>query len=60
MIQAGDRFCLALESLAQFGAIRKMSRKNLNGDNSVEAGIAGFIDLTHSTRTDSREDFVGP
>ena len=60
MIQAGDGLRFALEPLAQFGTICKMRRQNLDGDNSIEAGIAGFVDLAHATRTDSGEDFVGP
>ena len=60
MIQAGDGLCFALESLAQFGTVRKMSGKNLDGNDAIEAGIAGFINLAHSARTDSGEDFVGP
>jgi hypothetical protein len=58
MIQAGDRFCFAIESLTQLGAVGEMSGKNFDGDDSIEAGIAGFINLAHSTRTDSGEDFV--
>ena len=60
MIQAGDRFCFALESLAQFGTISKMRRQNFDGDDSIEAGIAGFVNFAHSARTDSGEDFIGP
>ncbi len=60
MVQAGDRLCFALEALAQFSAVGEMSGKNLNGDNSIEAGITGFINLAHSARTDSGEDFVRP
>ena len=60
MVQTGDGLCFAVESLAQFGTICKMSRKNFYRDNSIKAGIAGFINLAHSTRTNSREDFVGP
>ena len=60
MIQAGDGFCFALEALAQFGAVGEMSRKNFDGDDSIEARIAGFVNLAHSTRTDSGEDFVRP
>ena len=58
MIQAGDGLCFALESLAQFGTISKMSRKNFNCNDAIEACIAGFINLTHSACTDSGEDFV--
>ena len=60
MIQAGDGLCFALESLAQFGTISKMRRQNFYCDDSIESGIAGFINLAHSARTYSGEDFVGP
>ena len=60
MVQTGDRLCFALESLAQFSSVCKMSRKDLDGNDSIEAGITGFVNLAHSARTDSRENFVGP
>ena len=37
-----------------------MRRQNFNCDYSIEAGIAGFVNLPHSTRTNSGEDFIGP
>jgi hypothetical protein len=57
MVQAGDGFRFALESFAQFSAVGEMTGKNLYGNNSIKAGIAGFVDLAHSARTDSGEDF---
>jgi len=60
MIQAGDGFCLALESLAQFSAVGEMSWQNFNRDGSIEASIAGFVHFSHSARTDSGENFVRP
>jgi hypothetical protein len=60
MIQAGDGFGLALESLAQFRAAGEMSRQNFNRNDAIEAGIPGAIHLAHSARTDSGEYFVGP
>jgi hypothetical protein len=60
MVQAGDGFCFALESLAQFRAPGEMGGKNLDGDNSIEAGVPGAINFAHSARTDSGEDFIGP
>ena len=60
MIQAGDGLCFALEALAQFGAVSEMSGQHLDRDDSIEAGIARFINLAHSARTDRGEDFVGP
>ena len=60
MIQAGDGFCFAVESLAQIRAVGEMSGQNFYRDNSVEAGIAGPVHLAHSARTDSGENFVWP
>jgi hypothetical protein len=37
-----------------------MRWQNLDGDNSIEARITGFVNLAHSTRADSGEDFVRP
>ena len=42
MIQTGDGLRFALKALAQFGTICKMSRKNFDGNSSIEAGIAGL------------------
>jgi hypothetical protein len=41
-----------VEPLAQLGTIGKMRWQNFDGDNSIETGITGFINLAHSTRTD--------
>jgi hypothetical protein len=60
MIQAGNRSSFALESLAQFGSVRKMRRQHFDGNDAVEARVASAIHLTHSSRTDSGEDFIGP
>src|SRR4029077_13391750 len=49
MIQAGDNFGFALETFAQFSATGKMRRQNCDGDNSVEAGVSGAVNLTHPT-----------
>ncbi len=59
MIQAGDRFCLAVEALAQFRAAGEMSGENLDGDDALEASIAGLIHFSHPARTDGGEDFIG-
>ncbi len=60
VVQARDGLCFALESLAQISAVSKMSGKNFDGNNAIEACIAGFVHLAHSARTDSGEDFVRP
>src|SRR5579863_8089109 len=58
MVQAGDGFGFAVEALAQISAIGKMSGQNLDGDDAVEARVAGAIHFSHSTRTDGGENFV--
>ncbi len=60
MVQTGDGFCFALEALAQFRAASEMSGQNIYRDGSIEAGIAGFVHLAHSARTNGGEDFIGP
>jgi hypothetical protein len=37
-----------------------MRRQNFDGDGSVEASVFGAVNLTHSTRTNGGENFVGP
>jgi hypothetical protein len=60
MTQTGDDARFSIESLAQFSSVSEMTRKNLNGDNSVEASITGLVNFAHSARTDSGKDFVRP
>jgi hypothetical protein len=31
-----------------------------DGDNAVQSGIAGLVDLTHAALADRRDDLVGP
>src|ERR1700732_1752832 len=58
MIQAGNCFGFALETLAQFSTISKMRWQNFDGDNSVQTGIASLVNFAHSARANTREDFV--
>jgi len=60
MIQTGDRFCFALEALAQFGPVGEMGGENFDGNNSIKPGVTSTVNLSHAARTDSGEDFVGP
>src|ERR1700680_4916522 len=58
MIQAGNCFGFALEALAQFSTIGKMRWQNLDGDDPVQTGIFGAVNLTHPSGANTREDFV--
>jgi hypothetical protein len=55
MIHACNCSRLAFKAFAQFGAVCKMSGKNFNADNSIQAGITGFVHLAHSARTNGGE-----
>ena len=42
-----------------FAPVRKMHRKDFDGHGAIEARLTGAVDLTHSSRTYSGEDFIG-
>src|SRR5579864_7348942 len=50
MIEAGNGFSFALEALAQFRAASEVSGQSLDGNGSIEAGVACFINFSHSAR----------
>src|SRR6267378_3439731 len=58
--QAGDRFRFALKTLPQSWVIRKMLRKNLDGDGAVQARVARAVNLAHAARAKRRKDLVRP
>ena len=59
MIEAGNSFGFAFETLFLHGIGRKMRGKNLDGDSAVEAGVARAIDFSHAAGAERRDDFVG-
>ena len=52
MVQRGDRPCFLLER-----AVRAL--QGLDGDDSIEAGIACFPDFAHASSAQGGQDFVG-
>jgi hypothetical protein len=52
MIQRGDGSGFALETFVELGL------GNFDGNQAIQAGVFGFVDITHSARTNGREDFV--
>jgi len=54
MIQSRHRARLAFESL------RKSRLRHFDGDDAIEARVAGLEDFAHATRPDGRDDFVRP
>jgi hypothetical protein len=53
VVQRGDGAGLALESLGE------LLLQDLDGDDAIEAGIAGLVDVAHATGADGGENFVG-
>jgi hypothetical protein len=53
MIQSGDGAGFALK------ALEKVFERNFDRYRAVQARIARFVDLPHSTRADGRKDFIG-
>ena len=45
MIQARNGARLLLEALAELGMLRKMLGEHFDGDDTIEAGVVGFINL---------------
>ena len=58
VVQAGNRSGLALEPLMPLGVVRKMRRKDFDGNGTVESGVFGLVDLTHPPCANEREDLV--
>ena len=54
----GPRF--ALKPRAELGIVAEAIRCQLEGDDAVQTGIAGFVHFAHAARTREFEDFVRP
>jgi hypothetical protein len=59
VVQARDGLRLVLEPLLEIGVGGDVLGQDLDGDGAVQAGIAGFVDFTHTARAGGREDLVG-
>ena len=58
MIQRRDCARLAFEALCQFGFVRQIDQ-DLDSHRAVQPGVASFVHLSHPSRPNKREDFVG-
>ena len=47
----------SLETLLALRTFSEMRREDFDSDRSIEAGIGGFVDLSHTARADGLEDF---
>src|SRR3990170_5702738 len=60
VLEVGDGFSFALESLAQLGVEREMLRENFDSHVAIQTGVEALIHFTHAPRADLREDLVRP
>jgi hypothetical protein len=58
VIERGERFRLPLETCDAIRIGGEGLRQDLDRDVTVEFGVAGAVDLAHSTFADLRKDFV--
>jgi hypothetical protein len=58
MRQFGDRARLVLETSAQPGVAGRRPVQHFQGDDAVEADVAGAIDLAHAAGTEGFENLV--
>ncbi len=58
VVQAGDGLRLALEPLLEIRVRGDVLGEHLDGDGAVQPGVTGFVDLTHASRANGREDLV--
>jgi len=58
VVQRGEGFGFALEPSQPIGVGGEVRRHDLDGDVSVEHGVARAIDLTHAAGTDGSGDFI--
>src|SRR6185436_914451 len=56
--ELGDRARLPIEALAELRVDRQRGGEDLDGDGTIEAGVAGAIDLAHAARAERGHDFV--
>jgi hypothetical protein len=52
MVQSRHGAGFVFETLGELGL------GNIDGDDAIEACVAGFVDFSHAARTGGREDFV--
>jgi len=58
MIQLRDGLGLALEAGFALRAFGEMLGEDLDRNDTVEAGVFGFVDLAHPPGPDGSEDFI--
>jgi hypothetical protein len=57
MVEAADGAGFAMEANAASGV---WAEEDLEGDDTIEASVASFVDFAHAARAHRSEGFVGP
>ncbi len=58
MVEGGDGAGFAFEAGGEFGVGREVCGKNLDGDDAIEASVAGAVNLSHSASAEGGLNFV--
>jgi hypothetical protein len=58
MVQRGDRARFAVETIARVAGGGRRRTQHFDGDGAMEPGVAGFVNVAHSSRPDPRLDLV--
>jgi hypothetical protein len=59
-VDSGKDLHFPLEPRGTFRVDREGLRQNLQGDVASELGVAGPMDLVHTSHAERRQDFIGP
>jgi hypothetical protein len=59
MVKHAHRASLALEAVETLGRMRESLRQDFDGDLAIQTGVAGPIDLPHTSRAEEIDDLVG-
>ena len=58
MRERRDGFAFALEPRQPIGILRERRRQHFDRDESIETGVARFVDFAHAARADGGHDLV--
>ena len=59
MLKLGDLLRLALQAFLESRVPAPLGAQHLDRDLSLEAGVAGLVDLSHAALAEQRDDLVG-
>src|SRR3990170_6014231 len=59
VVQARDGTGLPLEAVTKSGVVGEVRGQDLDGHRAIETGVLCLVHLSHATRTDRGDDFVG-